>query len=57
MLLQYPNKSFVFADNLWLTANRKELKLSDFGLGREETVTEIMTAETGTCRRISTEVI
>ena len=52
-----PNKSFVFADNLWLTANRKELKLSDFGLGREETVTEIMTAETGTCRRISTEVI
>ncbi|KAJ6765416.1 SERINE-THREONINE PROTEIN KINASE [Salix purpurea] len=35
-------------DNLLLTANQKSVKLADFGLAREETVTEMMTAETGT---------
>ncbi|KAK1271655.1 Serine/threonine-protein kinase HT1 [Acorus gramineus] len=34
-------------DNLLLTANQKTVKLIDFGLAREETVSEMMTAETG----------
>ncbi|GJN22887.1 hypothetical protein PR202_gb10492 [Eleusine coracana subsp. coracana] len=42
-------------DNLLLTANRKKLKLTDFGLAREETVTEMMTAETGTYRWMAPE--
>ncbi|RZC45016.1 hypothetical protein C5167_037961 [Papaver somniferum] len=33
-------------DNLLLTANQKSVKLADFGLSREEWVTEMMTAET-----------
>ena len=45
------------ADNLLLTANRKKLKLTDFGLAREETVTEMMTAETGTYRWMAPEVV
>jgi serine/threonine protein kinase len=40
-----------------LTANRKKLKLTDFGLAREETVTEMMTAETGTYRWMAPEVV
>lgn len=40
-----------------LTADRKKLKLTDFGLAREETVTEMMTAETGTYRWMAPEVI
>ncbi|ONM10761.1 Protein kinase superfamily protein [Zea mays] len=44
-------------DNLLLTANRKKLKLTDFGLAREETVTEMMTAETGTYRWMAPEVV
>lgn len=43
-------------DNLLLTENHKSLKLADFGLAREETVTEMMTAETGTYRWMAPEV-
>ncbi|KAJ4797787.1 Protein kinase superfamily protein [Rhynchospora pubera] len=43
-------------DNLLLTANRKNVKLVDFGLAREETVTEMMTAETGTYRWMAPEL-
>ncbi|GFP83241.1 serine/threonine-protein kinase ht1 [Phtheirospermum japonicum] len=42
-------------DNLLLTANQKSVKLADFGLAREETVTEMMTAETGTYRWMAPE--
>lgn len=48
---------FKCADNLLLTANRKNVKLVDFGLAREETVTEMMTAETGTYRWMAPEVL
>ncbi|XP_060190632.1 serine/threonine-protein kinase STY13-like [Lycium barbarum] len=34
--------------NLLLTADHKTIKLADFGLAREESLTEMMTAETGT---------
>lgn len=44
------------ADNLLLTENHKSVKLADFGLAREETVTEMMTAETGTYRWMAPEV-
>jgi serine/threonine protein kinase len=47
---------FPDADNLLLTANQKSVKLADFGLAREETVTEMMTAETGTYRWMAPEV-
>lgn len=47
---------FGFADNLLLTANQKSVKLADFGLAREETLTEMMTAETGTYRWMAPEV-
>ncbi|KAJ6865540.1 hypothetical protein NC651_035948 [Populus alba x Populus x berolinensis] len=43
-------------DNLLLTANHKSVKLADFGLAREETVTEMMTAETGTYRWMAPEI-
>uniref|UniRef100_A0A803L3D8 Protein kinase domain-containing protein n=1 Tax=Chenopodium quinoa TaxID=63459 RepID=A0A803L3D8_CHEQI len=43
-------------DNLLLTANHKSVKLADFGLAREETLTEMMTAETGTYRWMAPEV-
>lgn len=43
-------------DNLLLTANKKNVKLVDFGLAREETVTEMMTAETGTYRWMAPEL-
>jgi serine/threonine protein kinase len=43
-------------DNLLLTANKKQVKLIDFGLAREETVHEMMTAETGTYRWMAPEV-
>ncbi|KAM7265873.1 hypothetical protein ACFE04_003556 [Oxalis oulophora] len=42
-------------DNLLLTANHKSVKLADFGLAREETVEEMMTAETGTYRWMAPE--
>ncbi|KAI3474282.1 hypothetical protein Pfo_029070 [Paulownia fortunei] len=42
-------------DNLLLTANQKSVKLADFGLAREESVTEMMTAETGTYRWMAPE--
>lgn len=40
-----------------LTADRKTVKLADFGLAREESVTEMMTAETGTYRWMAPEVL
>ncbi|XP_047332432.1 serine/threonine-protein kinase STY13-like isoform X2 [Impatiens glandulifera] len=43
-------------DNLLLTADKKSIKLADFGLAREETVTEMMTAETGTYRWMAPEL-
>lgn len=43
-------------DNLILTADHKTVKLADFGLAREETLTEMMTAETGTYRWMAPEV-
>lgn len=49
---------FLFcAENLVLTKDQRTLKLVDFGLAREETVTEMMTAETGTYRWMAPEVI
>lgn len=39
-----------------LTENQKNVKLIDFGLAREESVTEMMTAETGTYRWMAPEV-
>ena len=47
----------LFAENLILTADRKTVKLADFGLAREESLTEMMTAETGTYRWMAPEVL
>lgn len=49
-------KHINLADNLLLTADKKTVKLADFGLAREESVTEMMTAETGTYRWMAPEV-
>lgn len=46
-----------FAENLILTADYKTVKLADFGLAREESLTEMMTAETGTYRWMAPEVL
>ncbi|GAB2289460.1 hypothetical protein Dimus_023769 [Dionaea muscipula] len=43
-------------DNLLLTEDHKTLKLADFGLAREESLTEMMTAETGTYRWMAPEL-
>lgn len=43
-------------ENLLLTADHKTVKLADFGLAREETLTEMMTAETGTYRWMAPEL-
>ncbi|BBN19953.1 protein MpMAPKKK24 [Marchantia polymorpha subsp. ruderalis] len=43
-------------DNLLLTDDQKVVKLVDFGLAREETLTEMMTAETGTYRWMAPEL-
>lgn len=43
-------------DNLLLTEDQKTVKLADFGLAREESLTEMMTAETGTYRWMAPEV-
>lgn len=45
-----------FPENLILTADHKTVKLADFGLAREESLTEMMTAETGTYRWMAPEV-
>ncbi|KAF4350338.1 hypothetical protein F8388_010894 [Cannabis sativa] len=42
-------------ENLLMTADHKTVKLADFGLAREETLTEMMTAETGTYRWMAPE--
>jgi serine/threonine protein kinase len=39
-----------------LTADQRTVKLVDLGLAREETLTEMMTAETGTYRWMAPEV-
>ncbi|XP_047314436.1 serine/threonine-protein kinase STY13-like [Impatiens glandulifera] len=43
-------------ENLILTADEKTIKLVDFGLAREESLTEMMTAETGTYRWMAPEL-
>ncbi|KAG6656539.1 hypothetical protein CIPAW_04G029300 [Carya illinoinensis] len=43
-------------DNLMLTADHKTVKLADFGLAREESLNEMMTAETGTYRWMAPEL-
>ncbi|KAG6790091.1 hypothetical protein POTOM_006237 [Populus tomentosa] len=47
---------FLFTENLILTADHKTVKLADFGLAREESLTEMMTAETGTYRWMAPEL-
>ncbi|KAH0923807.1 hypothetical protein HID58_023825 [Brassica napus] len=42
-------------ENLILSADHKTVKLADFGLAREESLTEMMTAETGTYRWMAPE--
>lgn len=44
------------AENLLLTTDLRTVKLVDLGLAREETETEMMTAETGTYRWMAPEV-
>jgi serine/threonine protein kinase len=39
-----------------LTEDHRTVKLADFGLAREESLTEMMTAETGTYRWMAPEV-
>ncbi|XP_073013491.1 serine/threonine-protein kinase STY13-like isoform X2 [Typha latifolia] len=43
-------------ENLLLTAEQRTVKLVDFGLAREETINEMMTAETGTYRWMAPEL-
>ncbi|XP_042415614.1 serine/threonine-protein kinase STY13-like [Zingiber officinale] len=43
-------------ENLLLTADERAVKLVDLGLAREETLTEMMTAETGTYRWMAPEL-
>ncbi|KAF6140143.1 hypothetical protein GIB67_028949 [Kingdonia uniflora] len=43
-------------DNLFLAENQESIKFADFGLAREETITELMTAEMGTYRWMASEV-
>lgn len=43
-------------ENLLMTADYKSVKLADFGLAREESLTEMMTAETGTYRWMAPEL-
>lgn len=43
-------------DNLLLTEDHGTVKLADFGLAREESLTEMMTAETGTYRWMAPEL-
>ncbi|PKA62077.1 Serine/threonine-protein kinase HT1 [Apostasia shenzhenica] len=43
-------------ENTLLTADQKTVKLADLGLAREETLTEMMTAETGTYRWMAPEL-
>ncbi|XP_078436468.1 serine/threonine-protein kinase STY13-like [Wolffia australiana] len=43
-------------DNLLLTEDQMSVKLIDFGLAREESLTEMMTAETGTYRWMAPEL-
>ncbi|XP_042395794.1 serine/threonine-protein kinase STY13-like [Zingiber officinale] len=43
-------------ENMLLTADQRTVKLADLGLAREETLTEMMTAETGTYRWMAPEL-
>ncbi|GKV07806.1 hypothetical protein SLEP1_g19525 [Rubroshorea leprosula] len=47
---------FFPVENLILTADHRTVKLADFGLAREESLTEMMTAETGTYRWMAPEL-
>ena len=47
----------LFPENLILTADHKTVKLADFGLAREESLTDMMTAETGTYRWMAPGVL
>lgn len=49
--------SVVLTENLLLTEDQKTVKLADLGLAREESLTEMMTAETGTYRWMAPEVL
>ncbi|MFS7996417.1 putative dual-specificity kinase TKL-Pl-4 family [Helianthus anomalus] len=49
--------TYLKPENLLLTADHKSLKLVDFGLAREESLTKMMIAETGTYRWMAPEVI
>lgn len=51
-----PSLSLSLSENLILTADQRTVKLADFGLAREESLTEMMTAETGTYRWMAPEV-
>lgn len=53
----YLSLIYLGAENLLLTADHKTVKLADFGLAREESLTEMMTAETGTYRWMAPEVL
>ncbi|XP_047177104.1 serine/threonine-protein kinase STY13-like [Vigna umbellata] len=48
--------SVFISDNLILTEDHKTVKLADFGLAREESLAEMMTAETGTYRWMAPEL-
>ncbi|MBA0791523.1 hypothetical protein Gohar_016098, partial [Gossypium harknessii] len=54
--LRDPNKFCPIVENLILTEDHKTVKLADFGLAREESLTEMMTAETGTYRWMAPEL-
>lgn len=54
--IRKPYDLIAFAENLILSADHKTVKLADFGLAREESLTEMMTAETGTYRWMAPEV-
>lgn len=56
-LLAIRQSCSLFAENLLLTADHRTVKLADFGLAREESLTEMMTAETGTYRWMAPEVL
>lgn len=50
-----PNSIF-FTENMLLNEDQRTVKLADLGLAREETLTEMMTSETGTYRWMAPEV-
>ncbi|CAI0456347.1 unnamed protein product [Linum tenue] len=55
-LCSFSDPTLLSVDNLLLTADHRTVKLADFGLAREESLTEMMTAETGTYRWMAPEL-